>query len=172
MNEVTQFSENIYTIRGVKVMLDSDLADIYGTEVKYLNRAVKRNHERFPVNFMFKLTQKEYENLKCQIGTSNSHGGRRTLPYVFTEHGAVMLASVLKSDAAISASIHVVNAFVQLRHVMDTNKQITKKLEELGAKVSFHDDAIAVLFEEIKKLAMPDEPDKKRKIGFKHAGKK
>jgi phage regulator Rha-like protein len=153
-------------------MLDSDLAEIFGVETRVLIQAVKRNIKRFPSNFMFQLTKEEFSFLRSQTVTSKGSGGRRYAPYAFTEHGSVMLATILNSPSAVQASVYIVDAFVRLRHAVDSGKQINKKLEELGTKVSFHDEAIAVLFDEIKKLAMPDEPESKGKIGFKHAGKK
>ncbi len=154
-------------IRRARVMLDSDLAAVYGVEVKALNRAVKRNLARFPERFVFQLTKEEWDDLKCQFGTSSEHGGRRFAPYVFTEHGAVMLASVLNSPAAVAASIHVVDAFVRLRRVLGLNAELNKKLEALGGKVEFHDKAIAVLFDEIKKLADPAPEKPRRRIGLR-----
>ena len=113
----------IYEIRGVQVMLDSDLAKLYEVETKQLNRQVKRNIERFDEDFMFQLTELEYQNLKCQIGTSssNNYGGRRTLPYVFTEMGVTTLASILHSDVAISMSKKIIRAFVMMRHYISSN---------------------------------------------------
>ncbi len=158
----------IFTLRGTKVMLDSDLAEIYGVETKNLNKAVQRNQERFPGLFMFQVTSAEWADLRFQIGTIKAFN-RKYLPHVFTEHGAVMLAAVLNSPAAVAASIHVVEAFVRLRHALEANQALAKKLEEFGARLTFHDQAIAVLFEEIKKLAAPSEPVEpgKGRIGFK-----
>lgn len=129
----TPVEELVYLIRGEKVMLDSDLAMIYGVETKRLNEQVKRNTGRFPDDFMFQLTQKEWEALKSQNATSIK-GGRRTLPYVFTEHGAVMLASVLNTKQAIVASVQVVRVFVKLREILSTHKQLAQKLAELENK--------------------------------------
>jgi hypothetical protein len=161
-------AESIYTIRDQRVMLDSDLAVLYGVETKALNRAVKRNPERFPKSFMFQLNASEFEGLRCQDGTSNSRGGRRYMPYVFTEHGAVMLASVLNSPTAIRASIHVVEAFVRLRRIIASNEALARKVEKLGERIDRHDMEISVLFEEIRTLLDPPEEEKpSRKIGFK-----
>jgi len=135
----------VYLIRGEKVMLDSDLAMLYGVETKRLNEQVKRNAGRFPADFMFQLTLKEWEALKSQNATSKTgqlksqnatsiKGGRRTLPYVFTEHGAVMLASVLNTKQAIVASVQVVRVFVKLREILSTHKQLAQKLAELENK--------------------------------------
>lgn len=159
----------IYTVRGHSVMLDSDLAAVYGVLTKNLNKAVDRNPENFPEDFSFQLVQEEWDVLRFQIGTSNTgRGGRRYIPRVFTEHGAIMLASVLKSPFAINASIQVVRAFVQFRHIMDANLAFARKLDELSAKVDRHDRAFIVVFEELKRLAGNVEPEPPReRIGFK-----
>ncbi len=159
----------IYTVRDRAVMLDSDLAEVYGVETKVMNRAVRRNSARFPERFSFQLKEDEWDILRCQIGTSSSaHGGRRYLPWVFTEHGAVMLATVLNSDRAIQASMAVVEAFVRLRHVVDANLTFARRLDELSAKVDRHDRAFAAVFEELKRLAGNPEPEPpKDRIGFK-----
>jgi hypothetical protein len=114
----TLIENKIYIIRGQKVMLDSDIAVLYEVTTKRLNEQVKRNKDRFPIDFMFRLSREEFENLKSHFATSNGYGGRRHLPYVFTEHGAVMLASVLKSPRAIEASIFVVRAFIKFREII------------------------------------------------------
>ena len=137
----------IYTIRGVQVMLDMDLAKFYGTETKQLNRAVKRNSERFPEEFMFQLTEYEYEvirsqlltlkaseNLRFQNGTSSGHGGRRYLPYAFTEQGVAMLSAILKSETAIKMSIQIIKAFVAMRRLIASNAQIFQRLDTLEIK--------------------------------------
>src|SRR5229473_966523 len=118
-----QLGQLIYEIRGQRVMLDSDLAAIYGVETKALNHAVKRNRDRFPKDFMFQISSNEWKNLKYQIGTSSSgHGGRRRPPYAFTEHGAIMAANVLNSRRAVQMSVYVVRAFVKLRTILGTHK--------------------------------------------------
>ncbi|MDR2391772.1 MAG: ORF6N domain-containing protein [Planctomycetota bacterium] len=158
----------IYTVRGQRVMLDSDLAGVYGVETRHINQAVDRNEHRFPPRYAFRLTTDEGENLKSQIVTSRSWGGRRKLPQVFTEHGAVMLASVLSSPRAIQASIVVVDAFVRLRHVLDANHALAKRIDELAAKVDDHDKAFAVVFEELKRLAVDMAPERPReRIDFR-----
>jgi hypothetical protein len=159
----------IYTVRGQRVMLDSDLAEVYGVGTKALNQAVNRNSKRFPPQFAFQLSKDEWNVLRSQIVTSNaSRGGRRYPPWVFTEHGAVQLATVLKSDRAIQASIAVVDAFVRLRHVLDANQVLARRIEELAAKVGDHDKAFAVVFEELKRLAVDIAPARPReRIGFK-----
>jgi len=131
------FKNKIYTIRGVQVMLDSDLAELYGVETKYLNKVTKRNIDRFPLDFMFQLSDSEFNglNLRCQIGTSSLiHGGRRYLPYVFTEQGVAMLSAVLKSDIAVKMSIRIMQAFVAMRLFIYTNAQIFKRLDTLEVK--------------------------------------
>lgn len=160
MGKLTNFIPNeriasaIYVIRGEKVMLDSDLAELYGVQTRVLNQAVKRNLDRFPEHFMFQLTEEEFENLKSQIATSNlkSHivtssewGGRRSLPYAFTEHGALMLSSVLKSETAVKMGITVVETFVEMRKLLSSN-------EELARKVNEHDRHISNLYEHIERL--------------------
>ena len=155
----------ILLIRGQKVMLDADLAELYGVETRRLNEQVRRNSERFPEDFMFQLTAEEFENLKSQFATS-SWGGRRKLPYVFTEHGAIMAASVLNSTRAIEISVHVVRAFVRLRELVSTHKELSQKLNQLERKVGAHDRAIAELINAIRQLMSPSEPKKKRPIGF------
>lgn len=156
----------ILYIRGEKVILDSDLAQLYGVPVKQLNQAVKRNQERFPKDFMFQLTAKENEALRSQIVTSNEgRGGRRYLPYAFTEHGAIMAATVLNSPKAVEMSVFVVRAFVRLRQMLATNRQLATKIDELERKLETHDTAIQDLIEAIKALMAPEEGPR-RKIGF------
>jgi len=154
----------IYLARGQKVMIDRDLAGLYRVETKILNRAVKRNGTRFPDDFMFQLTAEETEDLRCQIGTS-SWGGRRYLPYVFTEHGAVMLASVLNSKRAVDMSILVVRAFIMLREVMVTHKEHARKVENLERDQIEHGQSIAAIYGMVKKLIAPPVKSRRR-IGF------
>ena len=166
-------ASSIYVIRGEKVMFDSDLAQLYGIETKALNRAVKRNIERFPEHFMFQLTPEEFENLKCQIGTSSDKeaanlksqivtssgwGGRRTPPFAFTEHGALMLSSVLRSEQAVKVGIAIVDTFVHMRQLLATN-------EELARKVAEHDQHIANLYKHVEELLRLPEPQK-NPIGY------
>ncbi len=152
----------ILLVRGKKVMLDRDLAELYGVETKKLNQAVQRNLERFPSDFMYQLTQEEVINLKSQIVTS-SWGGNRKLPHVFTEQGVAMLSSVLNSKRAIQVNIAIMRAFVKLREVLLTHKNLAQKLEELERKYQLHETDIQVIFEAIKKLLEPpDEPPKPR----------
>jgi len=157
----------IYLIRNKKVMLDSDLAELYGVSTKRFNEQVKRNIERFPLDFMFQLTQEEYESLRSQFATSKvSRGGRRYTPYAFTEHGAIMAATILNSPKAIEMSIFVVRAFVKLREILSTNKELIHKLNELDKKYEKHDKDIKIIIETIRQLMTPPEKPA-RKIGFK-----
>jgi phage regulator Rha-like protein len=152
----------IILVRGERVMLDSDLAEIYGVETKVLNRAVKRNASRFPADFMFQLTAEEAANLRCQSGTSSLYGGRRYLPYAFTEHGALMLANVLNSERAAQTSVMVVRAFVKLRQMLASNAELARKLAAMEKK---YDAQFKVVFDAIRQLMSP--PAKpKREIGF------
>lgn len=153
----------IYIIRGERVMLDSDLAEIYGIKTFNFNKAVKRNMNRFPADFMFQLTAEENEALKFQSGISKTgRGGRRYLPYVFTEHGAIMAANILNSDTAVEASVQVVRAFVKLRQMLASNAELAKKVEALEKK---YDAQFKVVFDAIKKLMLPPEKPKAG-IGF------
>ncbi len=156
----------IVVLRQQKVILDSDLAELYGVSVKRLNQQVQRNHERFPADFMFRLTAKEDEILRLQIATSSSgHGGRRHLPYAFTEHGAIMAATVLNSPKAVEMSVFVVRAFVKLREMLANNRQLASKIEELEKRLETHDTAIQELIDAIKEMMTPPEGPRK-KIGF------
>lgn len=163
--QIDDISRRILVMRGQRVMLDIDLAVLYGVQTKVLNQAVKRNIKRFPPDFMFQLTEDEISLLRSQFVTSKGSGGRRYAPYVFTEHGAVMLASVLNSDQAVDISILVVRAFVQLRAMLPSHKELADKLEELERKVSSHDQALAGLIQAIRGLMATPESNK-RPIGF------
>jgi hypothetical protein len=176
MNELTlaindSIKNKIYTIRGMQVMLDSDLAELYDVETKNLNRAVNRNSDRFPLNFMFQLSEDEYQNLRCQFGTSsgdeslrfqngtsslvsqnvtpNQHGGRRYLPYVFSEQGVAMLSAVLRSQSAIQTSIHIINAFVEMRRFISNNALIFQRLDSLEQKQSKTDEKVEAILNAI-----------------------
>src|ERR1035437_936958 len=131
-----RISPLIRTIREQKVLLDEDLAKIYGTTTRILNRAVLRNRNRFPADFMFQLTREEFENLKSQFGISSSHGGRRKLPYAFTENGAIMAANVLNSPEAVRMSVFVVRAFVKMRELLGGTKELAKQLADLEKKLT------------------------------------
>ena len=151
----------IYILRGQRVMLDEDLAGLYGVTTKRLNEQVKRNSERFPSHFMFQLTAQEFTILRSQFATSR-WGGRRTPPYAFTEHGTVMLASVLSSPTAIQASIAIVQAFVRLRQMLTSHGELARKLSALEKK---YDAQFKVVFDAIRQLMEPP-PAKRRSIGF------
>jgi hypothetical protein len=159
-----KITRSILFIRNQKVMLDSDLAALYEVETKTLVRAVQRNRDRFPKDFMFQLSQVEWRNLRCQIGTSSLHGGRRFRPYVFTEQGVAMLSSVLSSPRAIQVNIAIMRAFVELRDILSTHKDLAKKLEELEGK---YDKQFKMVFDAIRQLMAPPIPKNKRRIGFK-----
>ena len=147
-------------------MLDSDLAQLYQVLTKNLDKAISRNRERFPEDFMFQLTKSEAESLRFQIGTSNvGRGGRRYLPYVFTQEGVAMLSSVLNSSRAIHVNIVIMRAFVKLREIMSTHKDLAHKIEALERKYAQHDEEIQVIFKTIKKLLAPPRSPKRR-IGF------
>lgn len=178
----------IRVVRGQRVVLDSDLARIYDVTTKRLNEQVKRNRERFPSDFMFRLTVDEAKsvrvsrsqiatgsevNLRSQVATSSSHGGRRYLPCAFTEHGAVMAANVLNSERAVAMSVYVVRAFVKLREVLASTDELARKLGALERKLTsrqnLHEKAILQLFAQMRDLLRPSPPQpepKRRKIGF------
>jgi hypothetical protein len=163
----------IHLVRGHKIMLDSDLAQLYRVETKRLNEAVARNPGRFPQRFMFQLTQEEFRDLRSQSATSNNaRGGRRYLPHVFTEHGVVMLSSVLNSDRAIRMAIVVVEAFVRLRELIATNKDIATRVEKLERSHDRTASVIEVLVEDIDRLGRKVEqfkgpsPYSRRRIGY------
>jgi hypothetical protein len=148
------------------VILDSDLAELYGVPVKRLNQQIRRNAERFPPDFLFQLSIREYEILRLQFATSSEpHGGRRYLPLAFTEHGAIMAATVLNSARAIEMSIFVVRAFVRMREALSTNRPIVAKLQALERRVDSHDGEIQELIEAIRELMLPPPPNRRR-IGF------
>jgi hypothetical protein len=156
----------ILLIRGQKVILDAELAELYGVPLKRLNQQVSRNSERFPDDFAFRLTLQEFGNLKSQFATpSSTWGGKRKLPWAFTEHGVVMAASVLNSPIAVSASIEVVRAFVRLRHVLASRADLAKKLDELEKRFGDHDKKFVMVFEAIRQLMAPATPPRGR-IGF------
>ena len=157
-------ARRIYLIRRQKVMLDNDLAALYGVLTKRLNEQVRRNIRRFPADFMFQLTQQETKALKSQFATSKQgHGGRRYLPLVFTEQGVAMLSSVLNSERAIQVNIAIMRAFVELRAMLTTHKDLARKLAELEKK---YDKQFKVVFQAIYKLMEPEEPPKQQQIGF------
>jgi phage regulator Rha-like protein len=157
----------ILILRHQKVMLDTDLAELYGVSVKRLNEQVNRNQERFPADFVFQLTSKEHESLRSQFATSKKgRGGRRYLPYAFTEHGAIMAATVLNSKPAIQMSVFIVRAFVRLREMLATNRKLAAKIDELEKHVEAHDTEIQEIIQAIQELMVPEEKPT-RKIGFR-----
>ncbi len=155
-NELQIHRENIagyiFIIRGEKVILDLVLAQLYNVEVKNLKRAVKRNIQRFPADFMFELTMEEYHILRCQFGTLRHGEHAKYLPYVFTEQGVAMLSGILNSKDAITVNIAIMRAFVQMRKFLETHKELAIKIEELERTVSSHDDNIQLIFETIRQL--------------------
>jgi len=160
-----QVEGHIYLLRGEKVMLSTDLAELYGVEPRTLIQAVKRNRDRFPKDFMFQLNKAEFENLKSQIVISSWGGLRRSTPYAFTEQGVAMLSSVLRSKRAVQVNIAVMRAFVKLRTVVAAHKELAAKLTELERKLTDHDGHLQTLFEAIRQLIEPPEREG-RKIGF------
>ena len=165
---VEEMDVKIHLIRGQRVMLDSDLAPLYGVSTKQLNQQVRRNLFRFPSDFAFPLSSEEFAALRSQIVTSNTgRGGRRYLPRVFTEHGAIMLASVLNSPRAVEMSVFVVRAFVRMREVLTSNRQLAARWDELEKRVTGHDQVLAELVAAIRRLLeAPAEEKPKREIGF------
>ncbi len=161
---VDRITKTILFIRGAKVLLDEDLAILYGVETKALVQAVKRNEERFPADFMFQLTQEEWKNLRSQIvtSTSGSRGGRRYAPYALTQEGVAMLSSVLRSAQAVQVNIEIMRAFVRLREILASHHELAKKLEALEQR---YDSQFQVVFEAIRQLMMPAAREK-RPIGF------
>ena len=164
---VERIERLIHLARGEKVLLDADLARLYGVETKALNRAVKRNRSRFPQDFMFQLTAEEAVILRCQIGTSSSgYGGRRYHPYAFTEQGVAMLSSVLRSERAVQVNVAIMRAFVGLRRMLASNETLARKLAELERRLEGHDASIRSLFEAIRQLMAPPPAPPKPEIGF------
>lgn len=165
--QIEQLEAAIHTIRGQRVMLDSDLAEIYQVTTSALNQQLKRNRNRFPVDFAFQLTREEFVSLISQnVISKPRRGGRTKLPWVFTEHGAIMLASVLNSDVAVEASIRVVRAFIRLREMMLANAELSRRVDDLESRVGSHDAAISQLFAAIRQLIAAPAEKKKRQIGF------
>ena len=160
-------ADRIRTIRGHKVMLDADLAELYGVPTKVLVQAVKRNPARFPFDFMFPVTEQEFANLRSQIVTSSlvsrNWGGRRTKPYAFTEQGVSMLSSVLKSKRAVQVNVEIMRAFVRLRDLAGHNREMTRRLNDLESK---YDRQFKAVFDAIRELMAPPTPAQKRRIGF------
>lgn len=174
LTTISNLESLIYTVRGYKVMLDSDLAKLYGVTTFNLNKAVKRNRNRFPADSMFQLTKQEYDNLIFQFGiSSSSHGGRRHFPYAFTQEGVAMLSSVLRSLQAIRANIAIMRAFVKLRNIISAHKNIAKTLTRIGRKLHLHDiglkknkSDIKWIIQAIQRLFTQPDP-RTKKIGFR-----
>jgi hypothetical protein len=167
---VERIEQRILLIRGHKVMLDSHLAELYQVRTFRLNEAVKRNRKRFPEDFMLQLTKEEAENLRSQIAISSyGYGGRRYLPYVFTEQGVAMLSTVLNSERAIAVNIAIMRTFVRLRQILATNKHLAAQLAAMEKK---YDQQFKVVFDILKQLMEPPPEPPKRPIGFASPGKK
>lgn len=160
---VGPIESRIHTIRGQRVMLDADLAQLYAAPTKALVRAVKRNAARFPSDFMFQLSKEEFQNLRSQSGTSSLWGGRRYLPHAFTEQGVAMLSSVLHSAQAVLVNVEIMRAFVRVRATLLEHRDLTRRLDELEAR---YDDQFKVIFDAIRALVTPPKGPAKR-IGFK-----
>ncbi len=156
----------IYLIRNQKVMLDRDLAELYGVETRQLKRAVKRNIKRFPKDFMFEFTKEELENLRCQFGTLKRGEHSKYLPFAFTEQGVAMLSSILNSDRAIMVNIQIIRIFTKMREIILTHKDVLLKVEQIEKKVISHDKKIELVFQYLKKFITYQEKPRK-KIGFK-----
>lgn len=167
MIPVERIEGSILLIRGHKVMLDAALAELYGVSPKRLNEAVHRNIKRFPADFMFQLTWEETDSLRSQFATLKRGRGqhRKYLAYAFTEQGVAMLSSVLNSNRAIEVNIEIMRAFVRLRQILSSHKELARKVEELERKIGAHDEQIQAVFKAIRQLMTPPEP-KERKIGF------
>lgn len=165
-----RIEQSILLVRGQKVLMDVDLAELYGVPTKALNQAVRRNLERFPPDFMFQLSEQEAAAMRSQIVTA-SRRNVRYLPYAFTEHGVIMAASILNTPRAIEVSVFVVRVFVKLREMLTADKELARKLAELEHKVGKHDETIRSLVAAIRQLMTPAEP-KRNEIGFKAAAMK
>ncbi len=160
---------HIFLIRDRQVMLDADLAELYGVETKVLTRAVRRNRERFPDDFMFQLSKDEFDDLRSQIGTSSSqHGGRRYAPYVFTEQGVAMLSSVLRSRQAAAVNVEIMRAFVELRRIAQSNDELARRVDELEREVSARlgeqEENVAAIFQLLRQVTMTKR--RPRQAGF------
>jgi hypothetical protein len=163
-----QVAHKIYLVHGKKVMLDFDLAELYAVETRVLNQAVKRNINRFPQDFMFQLTDREWEILRSQFVISKKgRGGVRYLPFAFTEQGVAMLSSVLNSGVAIAVNIQIIRVFTKMREILYSNKEILRQLEKMEQKITGHDEDIVLIFEYLKKLLNPPKPPPRPKIGFR-----
>jgi hypothetical protein len=162
---IKRITQSILFLRGQKAILDRDLAVLYGVTTGNLNKAVNRNRNRFPLDFMFQLTADEAERLIFQLGISKGRGGRRHLPYAFTEQGVAMLSSVLKSERAVKINIAIMRAFVKLREALETNRELARKFSDLEKRVGKHDKEIGAIIDAIRQLMAPPEKPR-REIGF------
>jgi len=162
---IERIAQRIRHLRGEKVLFDSDLAQLYGVTTGNLNKAVNRNRHRFPSDFMFQLTAEEAKRLIFQFGISKSRGGRRHMPYAFTEQGVAMLSSVLNSERAVKVNIAIMRAFVRLRQTLETNRELARNFSGLERRVGKHDEEIAAIIEAIRQLMAPVEKPR-REIGF------
>ena len=165
IDRIEGIEARILTLREQRVLLDADLAELYGVTTGNLNKAVHRNLDRFPIDFMFHLTAEEVARLRFQYGTSSAHGGRRFKPYAFTEQGVAMLSSVLRSPKAVAVNIEIMRAFVRLRGYLSAQNALARKLADLEAKFDAHDDSIQKIFEALRELMEPPEKPR-REIGF------
>ena len=168
LGKVEDITRAILVLRGRRVLLDAELAVLYGVTTRRLNEQVRRNRKRFPDDFLFELTTEEFANLKSRFATS-SWGGRRKRPLAFTEHGAIQAATILNSPRAVEMSVHVVRAFVKLREVLSSNRELARRFEQLesrlDSKLTEHDEAIAAILSAIRELMRPRDPPR-RGIGF------
>ncbi len=166
--------DRVHNIRGIKVMLDKDLAEIYGVETFRLNESVKRNSSRFPTDFMFQLTPDEFKSLISQNAISNKtgRGGTRKLPYAFTEQGVAMLSSVLNSETAIQVNIQIIRVFTKMKQLLMDNKELFLKIEKIERKLTAHDTDLQNIFTILKKLLQDPDPGKRNPIGFPYPKKK
>jgi len=162
---IERVENRIFFIRGLKVMIDRDLAKLYRVKTKNLNKAVKRNLKRFPDDFMFQLTKEECDSLRFQIGTLKRGKHSKYLPYVFTEQGVAMLSSVLRSERAIQVNILIMRAFLRLRRILSTHKEVARKLNELEGRVGKLDSEVSAIFHALRKL-MAEPEQRAKKIGF------
>jgi hypothetical protein len=159
----------IYELRGLRVMLDFDLAELYETETKYLKRAVKHNLRRFPSDFMFELSKQEFETLRCNFSTSNKRGGIRYMPFAFTEQGVAMLSAVLNSQKAIDVNISIMRAFVSIRQLSLSNTELRNAFEKLAKQTKNNTKNIELVFQYLDELMEKNEkPTKKNRVGYKH----
>jgi hypothetical protein len=162
---IQQVAKAIRFVREERVLLDFDLARLYGVSTGNLNKAVRRNRDRFPADFMFQLSAEETKSLIFQLGISKGRGGRRHFPYAFTEQGVAMLSSVLNSERAVKVNIAIIRAFVKLRQTLETNRELAHKFSELEKRVGKHDEEIGAILEAIRQLMAPSEKPR-REIGF------